>query len=590
MDFTFLTILQRLLTRRDKKVLTGLLIGSIFISIIETIGISAIMVFISIATNFDIITRNPYLAMLFQWSGFTHPAHFIIALGACLIGFYLFRAFVNTIHIYAMSSFASMRQHYFATQVFTTYLNLSYQDFAAKNSTTISQIIFSYCGNLTQVVNGILNITTELFTVGCVYGMLFYVNWKMTLVLSIFLTLKVFVVIRTFSPRIAAAGKRSRDFTHTASRTYTESFWNFKFLKLLSWNKPIIDRFYNATYGLSQANAINIMWQGMPRFVLETVGFMMLISAMMYVLFMYHNASFVIPMISMYALAFYRFLPSINKIVAGYNQIIFNNHAAEPIYNFLQQKVEQLEDHEINFHKNISGTNLSFSYGDKGKVLHDANFTITKGERIGFIGESGSGKSTLIDIIMGLLSPQTGTISIDGVVISEKNMRSWRRKIGYIPQTIFLFDGTVADNIVSGRIYDQEKIIESLKRSCMYDFLKTKDGINTWIGENGINLSGGQKQRIAIARALYGNPDILVLDEATSALDNATEATIMQEIYQENQDKTLLIIAHRLSTIERCDRIYKLDHFKIVMVTLPSRSTGSPVHQSIISSLNDGSM
>ncbi len=563
MNLTFITILRRLLTPRDKKVLTGLLIGSIFISIVETIGISAIMVFVSIATNFDIVTKNTYLSPIYQWSGFTQPAHFVIALGALLISFYLFRALVNTIHIYAMSTFASMRQHYFATQMFTTYLNLSYKDFVAKNSTSISQVIFSYSGNLTQVINGLLSIATELFTVGCIYGMLFYVNWKMTLVLSIFLTLKVFIVIRTFSPRIAAAGKRSRDFTHTASRTYTESFWNFKFLKLLSWHQPIINRFTIATHGLSQANAVNIVWQSLPRFVLETIGFIMLISAMMYVLFMYNNASFIIPMVSMYALAFYRFLPSINKIVAGYNQIVFNKHAAAPIYEFLQQKFEKLGTDHITFNKQVSVTNLTFSYGEKSEVLHDAALTITKGERIGFIGESGSGKSTLIDILMGLLSPQAGTITIDNVLLTEKNVCSWRQKIGYIPQTIFLFDGTVADNIASGRAYDEQTIIAVLKKAHMYDFLQTKNGINTWIGENGINLSGGQKQRIAIARALYSDPDILVLDEATSALDNDTEEKIMQEIYHTHQDKTLLIIAHRLTTIERCDRVYKIENKKI---------------------------
>jgi len=165
-----------------------------------------------------------------------------------------------------------------------------------------------------------------------------------------------------------------------------------------------------------------------------------------------------------------------------------------------------------------------------------------------------------VDLIIGLYRPTKGVIRIDNQVLSEKNVKSWRQKIGYIPQTIYLFDGTVAENVAMGEAIDREKMIDVLKKANIWDFLeKHHQGLETRVGEGGVKLSGGQRQRIAIARALYGDPEVLVLDEATSALDNETEAKIMDEIYRVSEGKTLIMIAHRLSTLKRCEKIYRLE-------------------------------
>jgi ABC-type multidrug transport system fused ATPase/permease subunit len=182
---------------------------------------------------------------------------------------------------------------------------------------------------------------------------------------------------------------------------------------------------------------------------------------------------------------------------------------------------------------------------------------------VAFIGESGSGKTTLADIIIGIYRPQKGALYADNTLINNSNILSWRAKIGYIPQNIYLFDGTVAENVSFGSKYDNEKLIIALKKAKIWDFLESKDGASTRVGEGGIQLSGGQQQRIGIARALYNNPDILVLDEATSSLDDATESQIMEEIYDLSGNITLIIIAHRLSTVERCDRKIMIEDGKI---------------------------
>ena len=200
-----------------------------------------------------------------------------------------------------------------------------------------------------------------------------------------------------------------------------------------------------------------------------------------------------------------------------------------------------------------------FGYLDNKPVLKDANIIIKKGERIAFVGESGAGKSTIADILMGLYTPNSGSVLIDNIALTEDNLKAWRSKIGYVPQNIHLFDGTVADNVVFSRDYEDAKLISALKRAHIYDDLLAKNGLDTRVGDMGIMISGGQKQRIALARALYENPEVLVFDEATSALDHETESKIMDEIYSIDKNTTLIIIAHRLTSIERCEKIYKIE-------------------------------
>jgi ATP-binding cassette, subfamily B, bacterial PglK len=558
MDLSFLTILRRLFTRRDKKIIGTLLIASILVSIVETIGVSAVMVFVSVATNFGAIQNNFYFSKAYLFLGCSQPRDFILILGFVLLLFYGFRMILNAVHIYYTNKFSQMRQHHFATRMFHKFLLLNYKDFVTKNPAKMHQIIIGYSANVTQIISAILSIFAESLTVACIYVMLFIVNWKMTLVLTFLLSAKILFIIKLFSGRIRAAGKKSQKFSLMLGKAYSETYGNYKFLKLLADEGLVRDRFSFAGKELAQANTINTVWQALPRYVLETIGFSILISVMLYVIYRYNNASSIIPIVSMYALAFYRFLPSVNKIMMGYNQIMFNKHVPKPIYEFLQYDFEKLENKAVSFNHCIKLEHVAFAYTEKSRVFFDATLTIFKGHRVGFIGESGAGKSTIADIVMGLFSPDKGSLFVDSQLITTDQMRAWRKKIGYIPQSIYLFDGSVANNITCGRPFEKHKVITALKMACIYDFLLTKDGIETIVGEGGIRFSGGQKQRIAIARALYDDPEVLVLDEATSSLDNETEEDIMNEIYVVSRNKTLIIIAHRLTTIEQCDKIYKI--------------------------------
>jgi ABC-type multidrug transport system fused ATPase/permease subunit len=270
------------------------------------------------------------------------------------------------------------------------------------------------------------------------------------------------------------------------------------------------------------------------------------------------NVAYILPTLSLFVIALYRLLPSANRIINGYNAVVYGHRAIDIVNEELEVAQEKLGNKIIKFRDKIELTNVNFSYQDI-EILSDINLTISKGEKIAFVGMSGSGKTTLLDLIIGLHGADQGEIKIDNILVDESNLQNWRSQIGYIPQHAYLFDGTIAENVCFGKDLDKDLLEISLKQANIFDFLQTQQGINTLVGEGGVQLSGGQRQRVSIARALYGQPEILVLDEATSALDEETEKKIMNEIYQISQDKTLIIIAHRLSTIKGCDKIYQLE-------------------------------
>ena len=291
-------------------------------------------------------------------------------------------------------------------------------------------------------------------------------------------------------------------------------------------------------------------------------------------LFKGENPNSLITILGVFVAATFRVIPSLNRILGALQSLKYYGKSIDLLFKEMQIEVELTENRNLNFDfkKEIVFENVSFKYqSDSDFIFKSLNLKIKKGETIGLIGSSGSGKSTFVDILIGLLSPTSGDIVVDGKGIN-KYTSSWRKKIGYISQDIHLIDDSIIKNIALGVVEDKinlDSVNKAINSAQLQSFIKSlSNGINTHVGDKGVKISGGQKQRIGLARALYNNPEILILDEATSSLDDKTENEVMKAIELLSDNRTVIIIAHRVSTLGFCKKIFELKNSKFKEIKL----------------------
>ncbi|HEB9430938.1 TPA: ATP-binding cassette domain-containing protein [Campylobacter coli] len=553
-----------ILSKEDKKFLFSLLLFSVFISFIESFAISLVMPFITLASDFSYFDKNKYLIQLKDYLALP-VFEIIVYFGVVLIIFYVLRALLNSYYFHLLARFSKGRYHAIAYKVFAKFLNTDYENFTQKNQSEILKSITGEVYNLSTMISSFLLMMSEIFVVLLLYTLMLLVNYKITLFLSLFMIINAFILIKVLSPIVKKAGLKREEAMKNFFEILNTNLNNFKLIKLKTKEDGVLNLFKTQSEIFARANITNESVSAMPRIYLEGVGFCVLVFIVVFLVFKNQSdISGILATISIFVLALYRLMPSANRIITSYHDLLYYRSSLDIIYQILKQKEESLGEEKIDFDKELRLENLTFGYKDKKNLFTCLNLSIKKGEKIAFIGESGCGKSTLVDIIIGLLSPKEGRVLLDENELNMKNVKNYRQKIGYIPQNIYLFNDSIAKNISFGDEVDEEKLQRVIKQANLEHFVKNlPQGAQTKVGDGGSNLSGGQKQRIAIARALYLDPEILVLDEATSALDTESEAKIMDEIYKISKDKTMIIIAHRLSTITRCDSIYRLENGKL---------------------------
>lgn len=546
---------------KKERFLFWVLVGlSFFVAVIELVGISAIMPFVAVASDFSLVSTNEKYRFFYELFGFSSPVSFIAFFGVCLVGFYIFRSLINLVYVYALARFTHGRYHIIVFRLFENYLGMSYKNFTTQNSSKLTKTIVTEAGYFVSLISAFLFMFSEFSVALLIYAALLYTNYKITLLVTIILAINALLIVLFVSPKMKKAGQIRDDSQNMFYEVVNSSFGNFKMIKLMGGSRQILQEFSQASGTFASSKIMQESITHIPRLILEAISFVILVFVVVFLVLKYESdISSTIALISVFILGLYRLMPSANRILTSYNNITYYKPSLENIHADIFYDVEELQDEKIDFKEKVQITDLGFSYDETNQILKNVSFNINKGDKLAVIGQSGAGKSTLVDLVIGLYRPQAGQIKVDGATIDEKNLRSWRKKIGYIPQDVYLFDGSVAQNICFNKEIDVEKTENALSKAQILDFLQTNhDGIYTRVGEGGILLSGGQKQRIAIARALYSNPEILVLDEATSALDETIESKIMDEIYDIAQDKTLIIIAHRLSTIKRCDKVLEV--------------------------------
>ncbi|EDP4041115.1 ABC-type lipopolysaccharide transporter PglK [Campylobacter jejuni] len=553
-----------ILSKEDKNFLFFLLVFSVFVSFIETFAISLVMPFITLTSDFSYFDRNKYLISLKEYLNIP-VFEIIVYFGVGLIVFYVFRALLNAYYFHLLARFSKGRYHAIAYKVFSKFLNINYEKFTQKNQSEILKSITGEVYNLSTMISSFLLLMSEIFVVLLLYALMLLINYKITLFLSIFMVLNAFILVKILSPIIKKAGVRREEAMKNFFEILNTNLNNFKFIKLKTKEDGVLSLFKAQSEAFSKANITNESVAAVPRIYLEGIGFCVLVFIVVFlVLKNESDISGILSTISIFVLALYRLMPSVNRIITSYHDLLYYHSSLDIIYQNLRQEEENLGEEKLSFNQELKIYNLSFGYEGKKYLFKNLNLNIKKGEKIAFIGESGCGKSTLVDLIIGLLKPKEGQILIDEQELNANNTKNYRQKIGYIPQNIYLFNDSIAKNITFGDAVDEEKLNRVIKQANLEHFIKNlPQGVQTKVGDGGSNLSGGQKQRIAIARALYLEPEILVLDEATSALDTQSEAKIMDEIYKISKDKTMIIIAHRLSTITQCDKVYRLEHGKL---------------------------
>ena len=475
---------------------------------------------------------------------------------------------------YGKKQMQNTLMRYYIGQDYTFFLNLNSAELM-RNINTDPEMFY------TAVLNA-LQMASELCVSAIIVIFLMVTDVTITLGVAASLAIMMLILSKGLKKILEGYGNDRRTYSASMIKCMQQAFGGIKEIKIAN-REEFFERDFEKqneiyTYVIKQ----NSFLSALPKPIIEALAIAGLMGMIIVKIVMgnTNNAHF-IAVLGVFAVAAFKLLPSVNKISSYYASIIHNGVVIDKIrdeYRDIEAHREaraeaearKAEEIPVTLEKEIRVEHMEFTYPNvEEPVLSDVNVTIPKNASVAFIGPSGAGKTTFVDLILGVLTPQKGVIMTDGVDI-QKGMRSWHDKIGYIPQTIYMLDDTIRNNIAFGanEDIDDERIWEALKQAQLDDLVREmEEGLDTVIGEAGVRLSGGQRQRIGIARALYRRPEVLVLDEATSALDNETEAAVMEAIDSLQGKMTMLIIAHRLSTIRNCNIVYKVENGSVTVDT-----------------------
>lgn len=559
---------------KQKVEMIGIFLLTVIAGALETLGLSAIMPLVNVMLSPDTYMEDKSYIFASKVFPIDNYFEFIVFMIIAIIAIYVLKN-VYLIFVYVIQlKFTYGCNKKIVFRLLQCYIH---QDYLFHVNNNVADIQRNVTGDVTtffNMVQAVLNLLVEVVTVFLILVFLLFTDWYTTVLLMGFVGVSLFCVYKVFKKYQVKQGEAARKVTGKQTKWLLQTFGGIKEIKAENRENYFFEKYVSAySEGIQVGMRSNILSKT-PKYVMETIciSVMMIVIGIRIVLGV-DMTSFVTIM-SAFALAAVRLLPSFNRITEYLGSVFYSQAALNNIYSDLRNEdelrknvVNIKEEHEkILLANAIEVKNISFSYpaGEK-KIFENASVNILKNKSVAFIGSSGSGKTTLADILLGLLKPMEGEILVDGKNIFD-HMYAWHRAIGYIPQNIYLLDDTIRENVLFGADNSDDNLIwDCLHRAQLDEFVKSlPDGLDTSIGECGARLSGGQRQRIGIARALYSRPDILILDEATSALDNDTERAVMDSIERLQGSVTLIIIAHRLSTISKCDYVYEVVDGKIV--------------------------
>ena len=563
--------LRYVFDRKDKIKLVGLAILMVIGSVLELLAVAVFNPFIEVLMQTSSIEDDSFLKLFFTHIHLNGIEQYLVVLSALIAVIYLVKNIYLSFLQNVILSFSYTTRMNLATRLLTTYMNEPYTFHLSKNIAEMQRCLQSDTSQFMTLISSGLQLTVEMVTCLALAAYLFHTSHSITVVIGVLLLMCIglfFIISKKVSSRL---GRQNEHYNAKLFQWINQSLGGIKELKILQREEYFIDSYKTNYKKLIWGARVNELIAALPKYIVETVAMVGLVFAIIIKLLFGHGAlETFIPQIAVFAVAAFRLLPSVGRVNAYINSIMYNKASLDMIYDDLKEidsePVQEIEwqgkKEKWIFTKGVAVEHVSYHYPESDvEVLHDISLEIPKGKTVALIGPSGAGKTTLADIILGLLPPVSGVVRMDQHNVYE-NLRSWREKLGYIPQSIYLSDDTIRNNVAFG-IYeaqiDDNAIWKALEKAQLKEFVQgLEKGLDTCVGDRGVRLSGGQRQRIGIARALYHDPEILVLDEATSALDSSTEQAVMESIESLQGLKTMIIIAHRLTTIKNADLVYEV--------------------------------
>lgn len=571
--------LFRLLSPSQRKRFYSLQALVVIMAFLELVGIASVGPFMALVADINLLESNAIYNKLYIASGLSSPAGFLFVAGVGVLAMLAIASVVSIFTIWRLSLFGMQVGTEIADRLYQHYLRQDWLFHATGSSAQLTKQITTETNRVTHsIIVQVMHLLSR--SVLAIFISVAVISYNPVIAIGGLLAfaggyMSVYFLIRN---RLIHNGVIISSASTQRFRLMNEGFGGVKDLLLLNRTKNFIEQFNATGNSLACAQGTTNAYSLVPRYLMELIAFGSMI-ALVLILLKLHNGTLsqVLPVLAVYALAGFKLLPALQQIYGSITTIKGGLSGFDSIKPDLIASQKLLSDEYQSTPcpyaplplGEIALENVTFIYPGKNEpALASLNLTIPLNSTVGFVGESGSGKSTAVDLILALIDPQQGQLKVGDTIIDHSNKGGWQRQIGFVPQNIFLSEGSIAENIAFGlspEEIDQEKIKQAISLAHLDDFVATLPaGVNSKVGERGVQLSGGQRQRIGIARALYDQASVLVFDEATSALDGITENVIMSAIHELAGQKTIILIAHRLKTVKQCDMIYMMEQGKVV--------------------------
>jgi ATP-binding cassette, subfamily B, bacterial PglK len=562
----------------ERWALGGILGLIVLMALVQTVGVASILPFMSLVATPELIQENRWLAFFYDYFGFQSTRSFLIAAGVLVLAITAFSNAFTALTFGLLMRFVWSKQHSLSVRLLRKYLYQPYSFYLNRNTAGLAKNILE---EVREAINGVvmpgMKMIAQAVVAFCIIVLLLLVDVTLAVVSIVVLGGAyglVYSIVRTKQGNLGRTRTKANGGRFKAA---SEALGGIKETKVLGREEEFLERFSNPAGKFARTNASNAIISEIPKYALETIAFGGILVMVLYILTSREDFGQAVAVISLYALAGYRLMPALQQVFTGLTKVRFYAAGLENLHADLVDERSRRSDspgtrgssEPVQFEQEIQLDRVSFTYpGSDQIVLREVTLAIPKNSTVGLVGATGSGKTTIVDIILRLLEPDSGFLRVDGVPITANNELAWRRKIGYVPQNIFLCDDKIARNIAFG-VREEEIDLEAVEQAARLAHLHSfvvglPSGYDTVVGDRGVRLSGGQRQRIGIARALYHNPDVLILDEATSALDGITEDGVMSAIQTLSGAKTIILVAHRLTTLQTCDTIFFFEQGEVV--------------------------